>query len=127
MTGKVSGKMIGAIVVLSAFAVLLSDASCWALRRPEVPGCGGRNVILLAAEKTPYGISEGGDYGEQKRVTSPEQARRILQDYFAGKDVKIGRVSEKELYYEAEIRDASGKVVDVVIVDKRTGRIRSIY
>jgi hypothetical protein len=51
-----------------------------------------------------------------------------LRDYFSGKkNAKIGKISEKALYFEAEILDDRDKVIDVVIVDKRTGRIRSIY
>jgi hypothetical protein len=78
-------------------------------------------------ERAPYGISEEGEYGEQRQVTSLEQARKILEDYFSKKDVKIGRITEKKLYFKAEIRGADGRLVDVVVVDKRTGRIRSIY
>ncbi len=120
MIGRGSAKIICATVALSASAVLLLNVPCWAMRARG-------NVFLLAGEKAPYGISEGGDYGEQKRVTSRGQAQKILEEYFAGKNVKVGGITEKELYFEAEVRDAGGKLVDKVIIDKRSGRIRSIY
>jgi hypothetical protein len=41
--------------------------------------------------------------------------------------VIIGEVVEKELYFEADIMDKKQAVIDKVIVDKRTGRVRSIY
>jgi hypothetical protein len=78
-------------------------------------------------EKYPYGGIKNGGYGEKKTVSSKEEALKILRDYFAKKDVKIGEITEREFYYEAEIRDRNNKVIDRVIVDKRTGRIRSVY
>ena len=77
--------------------------------------------------KSPYGGARDGLYGEKKEVTTAEEAKRVLKDYFIKKDVKIGEVTEKELYFEAEIRDNKDNLIDKVIIDKRTGRIRSIY
>jgi hypothetical protein len=76
---------------------------------------------------SPYGGSRSGAYGEKKAVATAEDARKILREYFLKKDVKIGEIKEKDLYFEAEIRDKNNKPIDTVIVDKRTGRIRSIY
>ncbi len=39
----------------------------------------------------------------------------------------IGKITEREWYFEADIRDKTDNLVDRVIVDKRTSRIRSIY
>lgn len=71
--------------------------------------------------------SEEKDYGEKKPVTSEKEARAALEEYYKGKDVKVGEITEKELYFEAEIRDSKGHLTDKVIIDKRTGRVRSIY
>lgn len=81
---------------------------------------------------SPFGtykqVAQGTGYGAKKPVTSIKEARSALAEYFKDKDVKIGSIEEKELYFEAEILDKDGKeVVDRVIIDKRTGRIRSIY
>lgn len=67
-----------------------------------------------------------GWYGARKTVNTVEAARNILQDFFAREEVKIGEIKEKASFFEAEVRDKD-KLVDIVIVDKRTGRIRSIY
>jgi hypothetical protein len=74
----------------------------------------------------PYGES-GRGYGERKAVSNSQQARKLLKDYFSGRDVKIGDIRERELFFEADIRDRRGALVDKVIIDKRTGRIRSMY
>ena len=36
-------------------------------------------------------------------------------------------MEERRWYFEVEITDPEGKLVDKLIIDKRTGRIRSIY
>jgi hypothetical protein len=66
-------------------------------------------------------------YGEKRPVTTPEEARKVLKEYFGKKDVRIGEIKEQELFFEAEIRDKKNNLIDKVIVDKRTGRIRSTY
>ena len=66
-------------------------------------------------------------YGEKEAVSTAEEALKTLKKHFAKKDIVIGEIIEKELYFEAEIRDRNNTVIDKVIVDKRTGRIRSIY
>ena len=75
------------------------------------------------------GYKKGAEtgYGEKRPVTTIEEAREALTEYFAEKDVKIGEVREQILFFEAEIRDKNNDLVDKVIVDKRTGRIRSTY
>jgi hypothetical protein len=87
----------------------------------------------LAGEKTmPRGTfkvaaSEEKGYGEKKPVMTVREARAALEEYYKGKDVEVGEIIEKELFFEAEVLDNKGKAADRVIIDKRTGRIRSIY
>jgi hypothetical protein len=84
-----------------------------------------------AEDASPYGdYKKGGadkGYGEKRPVATAEEARQVLTEYFAKKDVRIGEITEKKLFFEAEIRDKNNTLIDKVIVDKRTGRIRSIY
>jgi len=79
------------------------------------------------AADSSYGISRSGSYGEKKEVTTAEEAEKAFAAYFAKKNVRIGEIKEKELYFEAEIRDKNDNLIDKVAVDKRTGRVRSIY
>ena len=80
----------------------------------------------LAADNQPQ-KGALGDYGEKQKIATSAEARKALKKYFADKDLIIGEVVEKELYFEADIMDRNMAVTDKVIVDKRTGRIRSIY
>jgi len=82
-------------------------------------------------EKAPYGDYCPGYkkkwYGAKIAVKTPEEAKKILQEYFSKDDVNIGQITERRWFFRAEILDKNNTLVDVVIIDKRTGRIRSIY
>ena len=84
-------------------------------------------LSVLAVEDLPQkGVQER--YGEKKKIATAGGARTALRKHFSKKNVLIGDIVEKDLYFEAEIMDAENRsVIDRVIVDKRTGRIRSIY
>lgn len=77
----------------------------------------------------PYGdyCPMWGSYGARKPVRTANEAKRILQEYFAPYDIKVGKIKERELFFEADIKDRNNNLIDKVIIDKRTGRIRSIY
>ncbi len=66
-------------------------------------------------------------FGERRAITTHKEARAMLREYFSTKDVIIGEIIEKELFFEAEIRGKDNALIDKVIIDKRTGRVRSIY
>jgi len=51
----------------------------------------------------------------------------ILQRYFKNRGVVVGDIKERKGFFEAEIRDENNTLIDRVIVNKRTGRIRSVY
>lgn len=74
-----------------------------------------------------YGGSKKGRYGERRSVTNEDEARGIMREYYPNKGTKIGKVKKKKFYFEADILDEHGDVIDRVIIDKRTGRIRSVY
>lgn len=80
-----------------------------------------QNHILVAADK---------GYGENKPVKTQDDARDAVAHYLLEEKLdtqrKPGAIVEKDLYFEVEILDMKDKPVDRVIVDKRTGRIRSI-
>ena len=67
-----------------------------------------------------------GWYGARKSVKSAEEARRDLAEFYADSDVKIGKIRESSIYFEAEILNKDNRLIDRVIIHKRSGRIRSI-
>ena len=91
-------------------------------------GISGGPGTGFCADRSPYGGYTGSEgYGEKRPVYTVEDAYSRLKNYFGGKSVTIGEIKEKELFFEAEILDNQNRVVDKVIIDKRTGRIRSIF
>lgn len=113
-------KKIIVLIIISVFILLSSTSYAqsmsprWEKCRPTYGGycCGYR----------------GGWYGAKRLVSTSEEAREILVRFFAPySNLRIGTIREKASFFEAEIIDRNGAMVDLVIVDKRTGRIRSIY
>ena len=82
-------------------------------------------------ERYPYGHyysgPREGEYGQRKIIRTEAEAREILMNYFSPQKATIGKIWEKGWFFEAEIRDIHNTPIDRVIIDKRTGRIRSIY
>ncbi len=99
------------IIIAAAFSVLPFHLSMSAV------------TIFVATASA----ADEASFGEKKGVTTAEEARKALKKHFEKKDIVIGEIMEKELYFEAEIKDRKNTVIDKVIVDRRTGRIRSIY
>jgi hypothetical protein len=82
----------------------------------------------------PYGHycpgMQWGPYGVRKPVTTADQAKQVIEFYLTcnkNQGLTVGNIEEKKWYFEAEILDQDKKATDKVIVDKRSGRIRSIY
>jgi len=105
-------------LVLAAIFLGLSGMPAWSGPGPM----GGRG---------PYGgYCEGpgwGWYGAPTPVTTAEAARNYLEKYFEGKDVVIGTITEQGMFFKADIKDRDGKLLDQVIIHRRSGRIRSTY
>ena len=73
------------------------------------------------------GKRRGDWYGARKPVANATEARVLLVNYFTGQEYTISEVNEKRWGFRAEILDKDGNVVDRVMIDKRSGRIRSLY
>ena len=76
----------------------------------------------------PYGdyCPMQGWYGAKKPGKDGKRSKKILQEYFKNEPRCNRKYQRKKVVFEAEIKDKNNKLLDVVIVDKRTGRIRSI-
>jgi hypothetical protein len=68
-----------------------------------------------------------GWYGAKQPVKTMEQARKQFEKFFEGADVSIGKITDGGLFFKAEIKNTKNAVIDYVIIDKRTGRIRSTF
>ncbi|MDD2540582.1 MAG: hypothetical protein PHH28_06000 [Desulfuromonadaceae bacterium] len=73
------------------------------------------------------GKRRGDWYGARQPVSNATEARNLIQNYFAGQGYTTSGVTERRWGFWAEIIDKDGKIVDRVMIDKRSGRIRSLY
>ena len=77
---------------------------------------------------TPYGdyCKDCTIYGTCKEVISPKLAMVALDRYYREKGYRVGAFYHKGRFVEAVIFKDS-RQVDVVLFDRKTGRLRSIY
>ena len=64
-------------------------------------------------------------YGARQPLTTPEEARERLRFFFNIPLAQITLRKEVRMGYIADITNADGSLFDRVIIDKRSGRIRS--
>jgi len=76
---------------------------------------------------TPYGdyCKKCTTYGTCKAPLPPREAVAALEQYYMDKGYKVGYVRHKGRFIEAEIYDKN-KLIDKVLFDRKTGRIRSV-
>ena len=76
---------------------------------------------------TPYGdyCRECTTYGTCKSILPLKEAVAAIEQYYRDKGCKVGRVRHKGRFIEAEIYQ-DNRLVDKVLFDRKTSRIRSI-
>ncbi|MBL7031648.1 MAG: hypothetical protein ISR97_00510 [Nitrospira sp.] len=77
---------------------------------------------------TPYGdfCPKCSEYGNCKTPMGHEDAKRAMFDYYHKKGLSVEIMRKRGRFIKAKVKDKND-VVDVIIFDRRTGRIRSIY
>ena len=92
-------------------------------------------VAVDIATACGYGQSGGGDYVPQRRdsgellanksAVSEDQARDIVTKYVKklNPNLEIGNVKDNGGFYEVEIVDKGQEIVQLLGVDKRSGRL----
>jgi hypothetical protein len=69
-----------------------------------------------------------GWYGARRHVKTVEEVRELLTEFLKDTPFAVGEIYDRESYFEVEIQSEDGsEIVDILIVDKRTCRIRSKY
>jgi len=77
---------------------------------------------------TPYGdfCKRCSEYGKCKSEMSHEEAQKALREYYHHKGLGVELEKKRGRFIRVKVTD-NNKVVDVIIFDRRSGRIRSIY
>ena len=80
------------------------------------------------------GPGHGGRYGEpNQQLSKPldeQLARQEVENYLKATrnpNLKVGSIQEKGNQYEIDVETKEGALVDKILVDKDTGRMRSAY
>ena len=97
------------------------------------PGMMGRGMgpgMMGPGYGPQYGPRYSAQYQRPQRPLEEKDARAILENYLQSTrnpNLKLGKIEDKGNVFEAEIQTKDGSLADKILVDKNTGRIRSVY
>ncbi len=77
-----------------------------------------------------YGPQYGPQYQQPQEPIEEKDARGILENYLnsmRNPNLKLGKIKDVGNTFEAEILTKDNSLVDIILVDKRTGWMRSAY
>ena len=77
-----------------------------------------------------YGPPYGPPYQKPREPMKEKDAEQMVENYLRATrnpNLKLGKITEKDTYFEAEILTKEGSLTDKVAVDKSTGWMQSIY
>ena len=77
-----------------------------------------------------YGPQYGPQYQQPQRPLEEKDVKAILENYLRSArnpNLKLGKITEKDNYFEAEILTKDNSLVDKIIVDRYMGWMRSVY
>lgn len=87
--------------------------------------------FIYSQERHPYGTycpcPDRGWYGERRPVITEKEAVNLIKDFFRDRDVIIGDIRKKRHFFRVEILNKDRELIDIIVIDRRTGRMRSIY
>ena len=69
-------------------------------------------------------------YNRSGKPITMDQAKVLVENYLTtngNPNLKSGKLTDKDKYFEAEIVTKEGSLVDKLMLDKRTGWMRSVY
>lgn len=92
------------------------------------PGMMGRGYYGMG--RGMMGPGYGPQYQEESKPLTEKDVKAMLENYVQSTrnpNLKLGKIAEKDYYFEAEIVTKNDSLVDKIIVDKQTGWMRSIY
>lgn len=76
------------------------------------------------------GQGYGPQYQESQGPLKEKDVKTLLEQYLQSTrnpNLKVGKITEKDAFFEGEILTKNNALVDKILVDKNTGWMRSIY
>ncbi len=86
------------------------------------------DFVSISKEITPYGdyCRRMSHYGMHKSIIDLKHAEEALRHYYGKKGLSIEIVDNKGRFLKVKIKD-NNTVVDIIVFDRNSGRIRSVY
>lgn len=119
---------------LLVVALASPAAAQWPEERPFEPGRGRHGDGPgpgFGLKHAPYGAycpkRHADKYGARQPVRTVAKARERLLQLFGADGNSIANLVERPRHFRADILDKNGKLLDTVIIDRLSGRIRSIF
>ncbi|MCJ7593696.1 MAG: hypothetical protein MUO52_02855, partial [Desulfobacterales bacterium] len=97
---------------------------------PGMMGPGYGQGYGMGPGMTGPGYGYGQQYQQPQKPMDEKDAKEIVENYVRSTrnpNLKAGKITDKDAYFEAEILTKDGSVADNLAVDKNTGWMRSIY
>jgi hypothetical protein len=94
------------------------------------PGYGRSPGMMGPGYGPQYGQPYGPPHQQPREPMKEKDAQQIVENYLRATrnpNLKLGKIIDKDTYFEAEILTKEGSLADKVAVDKNTGWMRSIY
>ena len=94
---------------------------------PEMMGSGGYQTYGMGPGMMGSGYDNGSHYRQNQTHMSKKDAERILADYLASRrnpNLKLGKIQDEGSVFEADLLTQNNSLVDRLLVNKDTGRIR---
>lgn len=76
------------------------------------------------------GYGYGPQYQQPQQPLEEKDAKQMVENYVRSTrnpNLKVGNITDKDTYFEAEVLTKDGSLADKLAIDKRTGQMRSIY
>jgi len=94
------------------------------------PGYGGGYGMRSSFCGPQYGPMSGLRYQRLPEPLEEKGAEEMLDDHLKSMrnpNLKLGKIKDRDSYFEAEVLTKDGSLADKLAVDKNTGWMRSIY
>jgi hypothetical protein len=93
-----------------------------------IAGRGQMGPGMMGRGYGPY--QYGPQYQQPREPLKEKDVKQMLENYLQSTrnpNLKLGKITEKNGYFEAEILTKNNALVDKIIVDKYSGWMRSMY
>jgi hypothetical protein len=97
---------------------------------PGMMGSGGHQAYGMGADMMNPNDGNGPQHRQNQTYLDSKAADRIFEDYLKSRhnpNLKLGEIKDEGSFFEAKLLTKDNSLVDKLIVDKNTGRMRSAY